>query len=81
MALGCGVTVHTCKDAHVNTHLLLSPPQLSQLDVAIRDHRLDMEKKVLHLQGELEKSQKEVMEREKQVRFHHDADPYVTNVI
>jgi len=40
---------------------------LGQLDVAIKEHKLEMEKKVEYLQEALEKSQNELREKDQQV--------------
>lgn len=41
--------------------------ELGQLDVAIKEHKLEMEKNVEYLQEALEKSQKELREKDQQV--------------
>lgn len=41
--------------------------ELGQLDVAIKEHKLEMEKKVEYLQEALEKSQNELREKGQQV--------------
>lgn len=41
--------------------------ELGQLDVAIKEHKLEMEKKVEYLQEALEKSQNELREKDQQV--------------
>jgi len=41
--------------------------ELGQLDVAIKEHKLEMEKKVEYLQEALEKSQNVLREKDQQV--------------
>lgn len=42
--------------------------QLGQLDVVIKEHKLEMERKVEHLQEVQEKTERKLREREKQVQ-------------
>lgn len=41
--------------------------ELGQLDVVVKEHKLEMERKVEHLQEALEKSQKEIREKDQKV--------------
>lgn len=43
--------------------------ELGQLDVAIKEHKVEMEKNVEYLQEALEKSQKELREKDQQVSY------------